>query len=207
MGAKPRQPGGNDGPDMGDRIFFPAAALTAVGLVAFAATPPGGRLPTGSVSVGDGQYDRIIVDGAELNRMKSGAAELSLVGESGVETLRVTLEDDGLLADPTLGPHFRLAADIEAQFATFLIRTTVRARAVGDAPAQAIEINYRADADNESGWGRYPLEADFADFTLEFKAPPRGETPAVDYLGIRPLSGSGRASMEIERVTLERIIR
>ncbi|MEO0981515.1 MAG: hypothetical protein AAFX03_02555 [Pseudomonadota bacterium] len=191
---------------MQDRVFFPLVCFVAAAMVAAALAPAYGRLPSGSVSVGDRRYDRIVVDGVQLNRMIApGKGRLALLGQGDARTMRVAPPGADAGASANEGPHFRLGADIETQFADHVIRVTVRARGAVDAPAREMQVKYQSAPDIHSSWRAFPLRREFADYSFDFRAPALGDTREVDYLGIRPVGFEG--ALEIERVVFERLER
>ena len=190
---------------LGDRLFYPIAMLVT-GLTIFLAIRPAlGALPTGPVSVGDLQYDRIVVDGIQLNRIEAGGdANITLVGSGEntriqVETVAGTLSDD-----PRLGPHFRLAADLERQFSGFTMTITVRAKP-GEAPgATQMKVNYSTGRDGESDWQIFDLKPEFDDHSFRYDVPLKSGANGLDYLAIRPVTPEKTRNLLIERVTFER---
>ena len=96
---------------MRDRLFFPLAGLLVLLMVGLAVQPGIGQLPTGSVA-GDGlHYDRIVIDGAYLNKVIAGGnarTRLQRAPERGY-VLEVAAEE-GALPD---APNSWLAPDIE----------------------------------------------------------------------------------------------
>jgi hypothetical protein len=192
---------------MRDRIFFPLTGLLVLGMVFLAMLPGIGRLPTGSVA-GDGvNYDRIVIDGAYLNKVIAGgdARTKILRTPEGVYLLQIEA-DAGALADaPELGPHFRLAPDIELQMSGRKIRVTVRARPADDQGATELQANYSAGRVGESGWQVLALKPGFTDLSFEYQVPVMTGEQGVDYLAIRPVVPAKRRGLLVERVTLERL--
>jgi hypothetical protein len=191
---------------MRDHFFFPLAALLA-GMFVFLAILPGfGRLPDGPMA-GDGvNYDRIVIEGPNLNRIIAGGhAVTRLLREDEKYLLYIEEAEDALSEIPELGPHFRLAADIELQFSGRLVRVTIRARPADIRGAEEIMVNYAAGRTGESGWQVLGLQPDFSDVGFEYRVPPvRGEQ-GLDYLGIRPVVPDKSRAVIIERVILERL--
>lgn len=158
---------------MRDRLFFPLAGLLVLLMVGLAAQPGIGRLPTGSVA-GDGlNYDRIVIEGAYLNKVVAGGnarTRLQRTPERGY-VLEVSAEEGALLDAPEQGPHFRLAPDIEVQFSRRKIRVTVRARPSDDQGAMQMKVNYSAGRVGESGWRQFDLQPGFTDFSFDYDVP------------------------------------
>jgi hypothetical protein len=192
---------------MRDRIFFPLAGVLVLAMVFFALLPGIGRLPTGPVA-GDGlNYNRIIIDGRYLNKVVAGGdarTQLLRTPERGY-VLGIDAAADALPAEPELGPHFRLAPDIELQFSGRKIRATIRVRPTEDQGAMAFEANYSAGRAGQSGWQEFELQPGFTDFSFEYDVPPATGDQGVDYLGIRPVVPEKRRGIIVERIILERL--
>ena len=192
---------------MRDRYFFPAA-LALVALMVFLAIRPGiGALPSGPVA-GDGlQYDTITVEGDYLHKVFAGGnATTELVdGPDGTVLLYIEADAGALRDEPELGPHFRLAADIETQFSGMTVRITVRARPTDDRGAMQIAMNYSAGRVGESGWKIFDLAPEFSDFSFDYDVPRAEGDQGVDYFGIRPVVPDKSRAILIERITFDRI--
>ncbi|MBU1287558.1 MAG: hypothetical protein KJ871_07520 [Alphaproteobacteria bacterium] len=192
---------------MRDRFFFPAA-LVVVGLMVFFAIRPAiGALPTGTLTGDGSNYDKIVVEGDYLHKIYAGGnAKTELATEPDGKRVLLIEADAGALRDePELGPHFRLAADLEIQFAGQTIRTTVRARPVRDQGAMQIALNYSAGRVGESGWKIFDLKPEFEDFSFDYDVPLIEGDQGVDYFGIRPVVPDKSRALLVERVTFERL--
>lgn len=192
---------------MRDRLFFPLAGVLVILMVALALQPGIGRLPSGSVA-GDGvNYDRIVIDGAYLNKVIAGGdarTRLQRTPERGY-VLEIAADEGALMDAPELGPHFRLAPDIEVQFSGRKIRVTVRARPAADQGAMQMKVNYSAGRVGESGWRQFDLQPGFTDFSFEYDVPVAEAEQGVDYIAVRPVVPEKRRAILIERIILERI--
>lgn len=193
-------------PLMRDRFFFPLAALITLVMVFLAVQPGVGRLPTGAVA-GDGMnYNRIVIDGPYLNKvMAGGEADVRLIREDGKHLLYIEAGADKLAAAPELGPHFRLAADIEMQFSGRRIRATVRARPADTRGAHQIELNYSAGRVGDSGWQVFDLQPGFSDVSFEYDVPAIQGEQGVDYVGLRPVVPEKSRAIIVESITLQRL--
>ena len=196
-----------DLPDMRDRLFFPLAGLLAIMMVFLALQPGINRWASGAVA-GDGlNYDRIVIDGRYLNKIIAGGearTKLLRTPDNGY-VLQVEADADALDDAPELGPHFRLAPDLEVQFSGRKIRATIRVRPTGDQGAMEVKANYSAGRAGESGWKIFALQPGFTDFSFEYDVPVMGAEQGVDYFAIRPVVPEKRLGILIERVTLERL--
>lgn len=192
---------------MPDRLFFPLAGLLVVLMVFLGIQPGIGRLPTGAVA-GDGvNYDRIAIEGRYLNKIIAGGdarTRLMRTPDKGY-MLRIDAEVDALADSPELGPHFRLAPDIETQFSGRRIRCTVRMRPADDQGAMQAKVNYSTGRAGESGWQTFSLEAGFAEFSFEYDVPEVVGEQGVDYVAVRPVVPEKRRAILVERITLERL--
>tara|TARA_R110000787_G_scaffold75803_4_gene167720 strand:- start:3970 stop:4581 length:612 start_codon:yes stop_codon:yes gene_type:complete len=192
---------------MRDRFFFPAAFVLVAMLVFLAIRPGIGALPTGPVT-GDGtHYDSITIEDDYLHKVFAGGnAKTELVDGPGKKSLLLISADVGALRDePELGPHFRLAADIETQFSGMTVRVTVRARPTDDGGAMQLAANYSAGRVGESGWKIFDLKPEFSDFTFDYDVPRIEGDQAVDYFGIRPVVPDKSRGLLVERITFQRI--
>lgn len=192
---------------MRDRFFFPLSILLLVAMVFLAMQPGIGRLPTGAVAGDGANYDRIVIEGDYLNKVIAGGdarTELLRTPARGYE-LQIEAEAGALDDAPELGPHFRLAPDIELQFAARTIRVTVRARPADDRGAMQVQVNYSAGRSGESGWKVFNLQPGHADFTFEYTLPPAQAEQGVDYIAVRPVVPEKQRGVVIERITMERL--
>lgn len=192
---------------MRDRIFFSLAGVLVLAMVFLALQPGIGRLPTGPVA-GDGlNYNRIVIDGRYLNKVIAGGdarTQLLRTPQRGYE-LQIDAAADALVAEPELGPHFRLAPDIELQFSGRKIRATIRVRPSDDQGAMEVEANYSAGRTGQSGWQKFQLQPGFTDFSFEYDVPPVVGEQGVDYFGIRPVVPEKQRGIIVESIILERL--
>lgn len=191
---------------MRDKIFFPLAVLLTAIMVFLAVQPGIGRLPTGPVA-GDGlNYRRITIEGAYLNKvMAGGEAVTRLVRDGQGYLLYIEAVADALADAPELGPHFRLAADIELQFSGRRIRTTARVRPADARGAQQVQLNYSAGRVGESGWEIFDLQPGFTDVSFEYDVPAVQGDQGVDYFAIRPVVPDKSRAIIVERIIFERL--
>lgn len=194
---------------MKDRIFFPLALLVAAGMVGLAVAPGIGRLPTGPVA-GDGRdYSRITIEDGYLNKVIAGGNAVTRLenGPDGKKLLYIDVDAGALADDPELGPHFRLAADMEVQYAGFRIRCTVRARPADDHGAMQMQANYSAGRVGESGWQVFDLQPGFQDYSFEYNVPLIEGDQGVDYFAIRPVVPDKSRALIVEKITFDRLNR
>ncbi|MFN3608692.1 MAG: hypothetical protein ACK4Y9_06480 [Hyphomonas sp.] len=191
---------------MRDKLFFPLAALLTVAMIILAIQPGIGRLPTGAVA-GDGvNYDRIVIDGRYLNKVISGGdARAQLIREGDAYRLHIEAAAEALAAAPELGPHFRLAPDIEVQLAGQRVRITARVRPADARGAEQIEMNYSTGRTGDSGWQVLNLEPGFAEVSFEYDVPALQGEQGVDYLAIRPVVPDKSRAIIVEQIVLERL--
>lgn len=191
---------------MRDKVFFSLAALLTVIMVFLAIQPGIGRLPTGAVA-GDGlNYSRIVIDGDYLNKIVPGPDSTAELGrEKGAYFLTIESAADKVQADPELNPHFRIAADIELQFAGRLIRVTARVRPADTNGASQVEMNYSAGRLGNSGWRTLDLGEGVTEVSFEYSVPPLQGEQGVDYIAIRPAVPEGSKAIILESIVLERL--
>ncbi|ABI75555.1 hypothetical protein HNE_0033 [Hyphomonas neptunium ATCC 15444] len=191
---------------MRDKLFFPLAALLTVLMVFLAIQPGIGRLPTGAVA-GDGlNYNRIVIEGPYLNKVISGGdARAQLIREDGTYYLYIEAAFEALVPAPELGPHFRLAPDIEVQFAAQTVRVTASVRPADSRGAEQVEMNYSTGRAGDSGWQVRDLQPGFSEVSFEYDVPALESDQGVDYLGIRPVVPDKSRALIVERIVLERL--
>jgi len=191
-----------------DRLFYSLAGVLAGGMIILALLPAMRALPSGPVSVGDRDYSEVTVAGLQLNRMVAGGeAESELFQADDLSLLRIETEAGALPDDPTLGPHFPLAPDLEVQYSGFTIEITVRARPAAVWGAEQVRVNYSTGRDGESGWKVFDLTPEFRDFTFRYDVPVKSGENALDYLAIRPVTPEKQRAVELERVEIRRLKR
>lgn len=194
---------------MKDRIFFPLACLLALGMVGLALWPGVGRLPSGAVT-GDGQhYEQITIADTYLNKIVAGGDATTRLetGPDGKRVLYIEADAGVLASDPELGPHFRLAADIEVQFTGFTVLCTVRARPADDHGAMQMQANYSAGRVGDSGWQVFDLQPGFQDYSFEYNVPLIEGDQGVDYFAVRPIVPDKSRALIVEQVTFKRLAR
>ncbi len=194
---------------MRDRFFFPLALIVAAGMVLLALSPGIGRLPTGAVT-GDGRhYTKITVADTYLNKVYAGGKAITRLeqGPGGKRLLYIEADAGALAAGVESGPHFRLAADLETQYAGFTLRITVRARPADDHGAMQMEVNYDAGRVGESGWQTFDLQPGFADYSFEYRVPRIEGEQGVDNLGIRPVVPEKSRALIVESIVIDRLDR
>lgn len=193
-------------PPMSDRVFFIAAFFVAVALVGLGLLPALGQLPSGPISGGGTDYQRIEVSGDQLNRIVAGGdADIDMTRADGQTVLRIGATEGTLSEDPIQGPHFMLAPDLEVAFAGRPIRITVTARAADKYGASEMRLHYWVGSGVGSGWETFTLTREFRDISFEYTPPPRNEgtDPGYDYLAIRPVIPEQERALFVSKVTLE----
>lgn len=186
---------------MTDRVFFPLVALIAVVMVVIAAWRPQETCPTGSISVSSTYYKVIPINGVQLNRF---------VTNDYLEKAACQADADYILAlsapantvyppSPDIGPHFRLAPDIESSFSGNWIKVLIEARGTGN--GAAFELNYYSGPEGGSGWQQFELSSDFRQHVFDYEVSAASQDQGVDFLAIRPVSGSTEQNLEIKDIT------
>jgi hypothetical protein len=191
---------------MRDHFFFPLA-ISLAGLLVFLALLPGfGRLPDGPMAGDGANYDRIVIEGPNLARVVAGGnAVTRILREERQYLLYIEVEQGALSDAPELGPHFRLAADIELQLSGRRVRVTVRARPADMRGAEQLMVNYSAGRIGESGWQALGLQPGFSDVSIEYDVPAIQGDQGLDYLAIRPAVPDKSRAVVIERIILDRL--
>lgn len=188
---------------MSDKVFFPLALLVAVAMVAAAlmigrdTTPRG---PLGGAATGD--YAIIPIEGDDFMRIEGLAFGAYSLINQGVMTL--STGPRGQPDEVNLGPHFKLAADIEAVFSGQKVRIFIEARTASGAD---LEANYDTGQQGQSGWQRFDLGEEFQEFRFDYNVPIRAEgaESGFDYLGLRPVGDRLPAIVEIRKIEFRRL--
>ena len=192
---------------MSDRLFFPIILAVAAVMVYLALQPDADCAPTGPVGGADTDYSEVRVEQCNLRRIIAGSsADIELIGDEGQRYLSIESGSGPLQDGPEFGPHFRLASDLETQFAGFTVRVTIRARPAPDRGAMAFEANYSAGKAGQSGWKSFDLQPDWQDYVFEVRVP-RASGQGVDYLGIRPIVPDKTRRIEIKSISFRRLAR
>ncbi len=192
---------------MRDHFFYPAALIVLALMVFFAIRPGIGRLPDGPVT-GDGvNYSVITIDGNNLNKIYAGGeAETRFAKDpEGNPAVFIRIETEALSEDPLLGPHYRLAGDLEVQYSGQIIRCTVRARPADEGGAMQMRVNYSAGRVGESGWQTFDLKPGYQDYTFEYRVPIARGDQGLDYFAIRPVVPDKSRSLWVKQITFTRL--
>lgn len=194
---------------MRDRTFFLLVAFLLIAMTWIALAPGIGALPTGAVT-GDGRdYSVITIEDSYLNKVYAGGDAITRLQKdsSGSRELYVEAEANHLSDSPELGPHFKLAGDIETQFSGMKIRVTIQARPSSTRGAEQIAINYSAGRAGESGWRVFDLQPQSSTVSFDYNVPLALGEQGNDYLGLRPVVPTKSRAVIVEKVTFERLER
>ena len=185
-------------------MFFPLAFVLAAALVWLAFQIPQRQLRTGAVSGANTDYRVIRVAGDDLYRFVPGEeAERVLARSEGGDTvLLVRATGDEFPASPDVGPHFRLAADLETAFSGQPVRVNVRARSALAQGADAIEVSYMAGPEGRTRWQRFEIGSEFSNYSFDVNVPKAEADQGFDFVGIRPVISTDGKAIEIESLTL-----
>ncbi|MDJ0921432.1 MAG: hypothetical protein QNI84_09905 [Henriciella sp.] len=191
---------------MKDIVFFPIVLLVAILMVTGAMVSDDERRLCGPVSGGAGpaDYSYAIVEGRDLCRMEAGpSVELNRVGgpvDEAYLTLEAIAEDHR--DDPEFNSHFKLAADLEYQYAGQKLRLLITARPSGASGAEAFEVNYSTGKAGETGWIRFNLKPGWETYRFDYNVPEKllADSVAFDYFAIRPVIDGKARSVDIQRI-------
>ncbi|MFC7291663.1 hypothetical protein [Hirschia litorea] len=182
---------------MSDKYFFSACVLLGTFLVLMALSPWSDRLPTGAMSAANLNAHDLLIADRDLNRFEAGeVGKVSLKEQDGAFMLDVGVQEGQLYDAPTFGPHLRLEADVERTYAKNTLNITITARhSKAYQPKNAddkmqFEVNYAANASETSGWEKFDLTPDFAEYSFQYRPPGAGDGIGNDFLAIRPSSNS-----------------
>ena len=188
---------------MTDKFFFPLSLVILVGMVWVATLRSETACPVGSVSAANTDYKTITVTGHQLNRF--------IVGDYATKNdcrtdqpyiLAIAASTESFPPSPDVGPHFRLAPDIETAAADRNLRLVISARAAPQNGAKSFEISYFAGSAGRSDWQAFELSDTFENYTFLYRTPPLGANQGVDFVGIRPVIANGASGLEIDSFTL-----
>ncbi|MEO1641981.1 MAG: hypothetical protein AAFR74_01500 [Pseudomonadota bacterium] len=188
---------------MNDKVFFPLALLVA-GLMVTAALMVGrDTTPRGAIGgASSGNYAIIPIQGDDLMRLEGLAFGANSEVKQGLMTLSTgpSVQPD----EVPVGPHFKLAADIEAVFSGQTIRLFIEARTVSGAD---LEVNYDTGQQGQSGWQRFDLSEEFQEFRFDYNVPIRadGAESGFDYVGLRPVGDALPGVVEVRKIELRRL--
>ncbi len=189
---------------MSDRFFFPLIILVGIFIGTYAFNYGRSDLPQGSVSGSGDTSNDVVISGAELNRIiNRGLYQTRMLAIGDEDYILTIVSGSGSESpNPELGPHFRLAADVEHTFQGKTIEVTVKARPASSDPAHILMLNYSAGPAGDSGWKEFELTPEFSDYTFTFDVPKRFGPQGVDYLGLRPKYAGFYQTIAIESVTI-----
>ena len=196
---------------MNDRVFFPLAFLVVIAMVGGAMMVDSDKPLCGPVGGANGpeDYSQAIIDGRDLCRMEAvfGHELTQSAPEKKRNTLRIMADPGSLRDDVEASAHFKLGPDLETVYAGQTLRVTIRARPAAERGAMAFEFNYSTGKAGDTGWHRFDMQPGWQDYTHTIKVPKKLLESAVafDYFAIRPEVGSKPRTIEIERITFDRL--
>lgn len=152
----------------------------------------------------------LIVENENLNRFEgSDLGKTQIFSENGSYLLKISRNSDKYYDNPIIGPHIKLEADVQQTYSKQNLKITVTARHGAnfspsvDNEFMQFEANYAANANDTSGWQKFRLTPEFADYSFEYKAPDAGRGLGNDFLAIRPADNSSNHIVEIKSVRFQ----
>lgn len=188
--------------DLNDRIFFPLVLLVGVGMVVGALMVGRDAAPTGPIGGASSiDYKIVPIEGENLQRLEGLAFGAVATFENDIMTLST-----GPRPQPeqvSVGPHFKLAADLENVYSGHTIEIAVEAQAISDAD---LEVNYDTGRQGESGWQRFELSEGWQEYSFVYNVPLRvqGSESGFDYIGLRPTSETLPGIVNIRKIEFRR---
>jgi len=188
---------------MKDRFFYPLFVLVLIGIVALALWP--GLNNTG------GRPRDIVTDGYLLSgsRLQSlTAAPGTFVRFTGGEVEKPLLavlssNNPRVLAGPSAGVFGTLGPNYEQVFGGRTLEITITARAGSTDPLDEFSAGYFTVGAGDSGWRKFALTEEFADYTFTFTTrAPQGQ-PGNDYVGIWPGEEGKNDTMELKSIRVK----
>ena len=186
---------------LSDRVFFPLAFTVAIAMIVTAAWRPPQTCPSGSVSVSSTYYKVIELSDKQLNRFFESeyTAKSPCSTDPGYVLALTTPAGSTYPPSPDVGPHFRMAPDIEAVFSGNQLKIIIEARSSSEAPA--LELNYHSGPEGTSGWERFDLTPEYRQYIFDYKVPKASQGQGVDYFALRPFRSETDQTVEIRKVT------
>ena len=187
---------------LNDRIFFPLVLLLGVGMVVGALMVGRDASPTGPIGGASSiDYKIVPIEGENLQRLEGLAFGAIASFEDEVMTLST-----GPRPQPeqvSVGPHFKLAADLENVYSGHSIEIAIEARTISGAE---LEVNYDTGRLGESGWQRFKLSEDWQEYTFTYDVPLRAEgaESGFDYIGLRPVAETLPGIVNVRKIEFRR---
>ncbi|MEM1086743.1 MAG: hypothetical protein AAGH90_03370 [Pseudomonadota bacterium] len=187
---------------MSDKIFFPLVFMIGIAIVAAALLVGRDTSPSGPIGgAASGDYSIVPIEGDNFLRLEGLTFGATSTLEAGIMTL-----SSGPNAQPaqvSVGPHFKLAADLENVYSGHTIEIAVEAKTASGA---ALEVNYDTGRQGESGWQSFELTDDWQTYRFSYDVPlrPDGSESGFDYLGLRPVGDPMPAIVQIRRIEFRR---
>ncbi|MEM1035445.1 MAG: hypothetical protein AAGI14_01665 [Pseudomonadota bacterium] len=187
---------------MSDKIFFPLVFMVGVAMVLATLFLGRETEPTGPIGgAASGDYSVVPIEGENFKRLEGLALGAISSVEDGILTLSTGPRPQP--AQVTVGPHFKLAADLETVYSGHSIQIFVQAQSVSGAD---LEINYDTGRQGESGWQRFDLTEDWQEYRFDYNVPLRaeGSESGFDYLGLRPVGETLPGVVRIRKIEFRR---
>ena len=187
---------------MSDKIFFPLVFMVGVAMVLATLFLGRDTVQCGAIGgAASGDYSSVSIENDRLSCLEG----LALGAISSVEDEIMTLST-GPRPQPaqvSVGPHFKLAADLETVYSGHSIQIFVEAQSVSGAD---LEINYDTGRQGESGWQRFDLTEDWQEYRFDYNVPLRaeGSESGFDYLGLRPVGETLPGVVRIRKIEFRR---
>ncbi len=187
---------------MKDGLFFSASIAVAAGIVALA------------LSLGDSPRVIIqeicergyVLSGDDLNRLEqANGTSIGFVEETENDPAHMVMyaQVSRDLAPPSAGIFMSVTESYANIFNGKTIKMTVRARQNRQIALDEFETAYFSQTSGSTGWQRFTLTPDFADYSFEHTLRPYDGTVDLDYFGIWPgVLGDGR-KMDVEMMRID----
>ncbi len=188
---------------MRDRFFYPLFVLVLVGIVILALWPglnnPGGR-PRDIVN------DGYLLSGARLQSLTAAPGTIVRFkpAQDGKPLLAVLSSNNPRkLAGPSAGVFGTLGPNYEDVFGGRTLEITITARAGREDPLEEFSAGYFTAGAGDSGWRKFTLAEEFAEYSFTFTTRrPQGK-PGNDYVGIWPGEEGKNRTMELKSIRVK----
>ena len=136
------------------------------------------------------------------------AESLFLWNDSASALIVTSTAIDPISAGQTGGMFVTLPEDIEAAASGQTIQITINAQKPDESAAEEFAVAYSTAAVGNSGWQKFPLESQSAEFSFTYDVPahPQNTPRQSDYLGIwADTSGTGKG-VQINELTVRLVV-
>ena len=182
-------------------LFYPLSALVIVLMISYALS-----FSTVSEPVDPNIYELSSDSLTELFPSPGTTVQLANDTNGAVAYAVLTGQLNRENAPPSAGVFGTLGPVHEKNFAGAPIRITIRARQGQFDPSEAFEAAYFTSGAGDSGWQRFQLSPDFADYSFVFTPGVNDEKASTDFIGIWPDPSGRKLTLDLLSIRVEKIV-